>query len=388
MRKVKNATLYFVTAISFFASATFSASASLNTSASMNAKGLSTGLKTSDIKQDSGYEKVFSDLALQCIHQEYPNIIKHTMSSNADAKTPKALYPAFYGCLDWHSSVHGHWLLVRMLNTGGDNISKDTIIASLDKSFSQQNIEGEIATIQRPNNSAFERPYGLAWFLQLTAELRQSSLPQAADWLSRLKPLEAIIVERIESWLPKLAYPIRTGEHSQTAFAFGLMLDWSRIADNEPFEALLTSRIKDYYKSDTRCPISYEPSGQDFLSPCLAEADLMRRVLSKKEYGEWLTDFFPTLTSTSNDWLQPATVTDKSDGKLAHLDGLNISRAWMIEGMVSALDPNDPRVSALQNVMKAHRDAGLNAVLEDMHYMGSHWLGSFASYLETSRGIK
>jgi len=166
------------------------------------------------------------------------------------------------------------------------------------------------------------------------------------------------------------------------------MLDWSRIANNEPFEVLLTSRIKDYYKSDTRCPISYEPSGQDFLSPCLAEADLMRRVLSKKEYGEWLTDFFPTLTSTSNNWLQPATVTDKSDGKLAHLDGLNISRAWMIEGMINALDINDPRVGALQNVMKAHRDAGLNAVLEDMHYMGSHWLGSFASYLETSRGIK
>lgn len=413
MRKVKNAILCSLTAIAFFASATVSASASLNTSASMNAKGLATGLKTSDttaaahvsdnaksstsaafdssnrdIKQDSGYEKVFSDLALQCIHQEYPNIIKHTMSSNADAKTPKALYPAFYGCLDWHSSVHGHWLLVRMLNTGGDNISKDTIIASLNKSFSQQNIEGEVATIQRPNNNAFERPYGLAWFLQLTAELRQSSLPEATTWLSRLKPLEAIIVERIESWLPKLAYPIRTGEHSQTAFAFGLMLDWSRIANNESFEALLTSRIKDYYKSDTRCPISYEPSGQDFLSPCLAEADLMRRVLSKKEYGEWLTDFFPTLTSTSNDWLQPATVTDKSDGKLAHLDGLNISRAWMIEGMINALDTDDPRVSALQNVMKAHRDAGLNAVLEDMHYMGSHWLGSFASYLETSRGIK
>jgi hypothetical protein len=375
MRRVASAILCSLTAISFFASATVDASAAY-------------APDKSDIKQDSGYEKVFSDLALQCIHQEYPNIIKHTMSSDGDAKTPKDLYPAFYGCLDWHSSVHGHWLLVRMLNTGGDTISKDTIIASLNTSFSQQNIEGEIATIQRPNNKAFERPYGLAWFLQLTAELRQSSLPEAAIWLSRLKPLEAIIVERIESWLPKLAYPIRTGEHSQTAFAFGLMLDYSRIANNASFEALLTSRIKDYYESDTRCPISYEPSGQDFLSPCLAEADLMRRVMSKEEYGEWLTDFFPLLTSTSNNWLQPATVTDKSDGKLAHLDGLNISRAWMIEGIISALESGDPRVSALQNVMQAHRDAGLNAVLEDMHYMGSHWLGSFASYLETSRGVE
>ena len=375
MRRVASAILCSLTAISFFASATVGASAAY-------------APDKSDIKQDNGYEKVFSDLALQCIHQEYPNIIKHTMSSDGDAKTPKALYPAFYGCLDWHSSVHGHWLLVRMLNTGGDTISKDTIIASLNTSFSQQNIEGEIATIQRPNNKAFERPYGLAWFLQLTAELRQSSLPEAAIWLSRLKQLEAIIVERIESWLPKLAYPIRTGEHSQTAFAFGLMLDYSRIANNASFEALLTSRIKDYYESDTRCPISYEPSGQDFLSPCLAEADLMRRVMSKEEYGEWLTDFFPLLTSTSNNWLQPATVTDKSDGKLAHLDGLNISRAWMIEGIISALESGDPRVGALQNVMQAHRDAGLNAVLEDMHYMGSHWLGSFASYLETSRGVE
>lgn len=386
MRKVDNAIIFTFTAISFFISvsgSSVSASAYTNSAVSA-ANAQSKGVN----KKDSGYEKVFSNLALQCIHQEYPNIIKHTMSSDADAKTPKALYPAFYGCLDWHSSVHGHWLLVRMLNTGGDNIATDSIIASLHKSFSQQNIEGEIATIQRPNNKAFERPYGLAWFLQLTAELRQSPLPEATTWLSRLKPLENIIVERIESWLPKLAYPIRTGEHSQTAFAFGLMLDWSRIAKSESFEALLTSRIKDYYESDTRCPISYEPSGQDFLSPCLAQADLMRRVMSKEEYGEWLTDFFPTLTSTSNNWLQPAAVTDKSDGKLAHLDGLNISRAWMIEGIINALDANDPRVGALQNVMQAHRNAGLNAVLEDMHYMGSHWLGSFASYLETSRGIE
>ncbi|WP_420935364.1 DUF2891 domain-containing protein [Alteromonas sp. A081] len=399
MRKVGHVSLCFLTGISFFFSVNASSDTAGHTIPYSTTYSQVNANKNSDvsaanahgksaIKHNSGYKKVFSDLALQCIHQEYPNIIKHTMSSDADAKTPKALYPAFYGCLDWHSSVHGHWLLVRLLNTGGDDIAIDTIIASLNKSFSQRNIEGEIATIQRPNNKAFERPYGLAWFLQLTGELRQSSLPEAAIWMSRLKPLEDIIVERIESWLPKLAYPIRTGEHSQTAFAFGLMLDWSRIANNESFEVLLMSRIKDYYEDDTQCPIHYEPSGQDFLSPCLAEADLMRRVLSEKEYGKWLTDFFPTLTSTSINWLEPATVTDKTDGKLAHLDGLNISRAWMIEGIIHALDTNDPRISALQKVMKAHRDAGLNAVLEDMHYMGSHWLGSFASYLETSRGIE
>ena len=336
---------------------------------------------------NNNYESIFANLALHCIHQEFPNVVKHMMNSADDVKAPNKLYPAFYGCLDWHSSVHGHWLLVRMLNTAQDAVDKDEIIEKLNISFTAENIQGELASLKRENNASFERPYGLAWFLQLTAELRQSSLPEATEWLNTLRPLEDEIVARVSAWLPKLAYPIRTGEHSQTAFAFGLMLDWAKTAGNEEFEALLTSRVKDYYLADKQCPLAYEPSGQDFLSPCLAEADLMRRVMSKKDYSQWLSAFFPSLTARTSNWLAPATVTDKTDGKLAHLDGLNISRAWMIEGIISALPDDDARLPVLKKTLKAHRGAGLNAVFGDMHYMGSHWLGSFASYLETQRGI-
>lgn len=331
--------------------------------------------------------EAFANLALNCIHREYPNVIKHEMDRAEDLKPPHQLYPAFYGCFDWHSSVHGHWLLVRLLNTTGDKLDTKTIIAKLDKSFSKKNIAGELESLDRPNNATFERPYGLAWFLQLTSELRQSKQPQSKTWLKNLLPLETKVVENIQTWLPKLTYPIRTGEHSQTAFAFGLMLDWSRIAQNKKFETLLKSRIKQYYQKDTACPINYEPSGQDFLSPCLAEADLMRRILLPAEYSAWLSNFFPGLAKASGTWLAPATVTDKADGKLAHLDGLNLSRAWMLEGIISGLPANDLRLKTLKQTAHAHREAGLSAVLGDTHYMGGHWLGSFATYLETQRGL-
>lgn len=334
------------------------------------------------------YEVVFSNLALSCIHKEYSNKIAHFINSDEDIKPPRELYPAFYGCFDWHSSVHGHWLLVRMLNTS-DSVDRNSIIKKLDKSFSAQNIAGELANYQRKGMSSFERPYGIAWLFQLTAELRQSTFPEAKKWLKNLLPLEQQAMKNISEWLPKLSFPIRTGEHSQTAFAFGLMLDWSKIAGDKAFETLLTQRIKSLYIKDKNCPLAYEPSGQDFLSPCIAEADLMRRVMDKPTYAQWLNDFFPTLTAKSgSDWLVPGIVTDKSDGKLAHLDGLNTSRAWMLEGIISGLPQNDPRIAPLKLAVESHRKAGLDAVLGDMHYMGSHWLGSFAAYLQTQRGIK
>ncbi len=334
------------------------------------------------------YEQVFADLALHCIHQEYPNVIKHSMKSEADVMPPSKLYPAFYGCLDWHSSVHGHWLLVRMLNKASDKLDTDLILEKLAQSFTPEKLAGEMKTYTRSDTSTFERPYGLAWYLQLMTELRQASFPQAKEWIETLQPLEVKIVANITSWLHKLAYPIRTGEHSQTAFAFGLMLDWSRANENAEFEALLTKKVKQFYLKDKTCPIAYEPSGQDFLSPCLAEADLMRRVLPKSEYSVWLSEFFPQLNEGDQSWITPATVADKSDGKLAHLDGLNLSRSWMLEGIIGGLDKDDKRVALLTQNLKAHREAGLNSVFGDMHYMGSHWLGSFAAYLETERGIE
>ncbi|GAB5413665.1 MAG: DUF2891 domain-containing protein [Congregibacter sp.] len=368
----------------FIAIATFLVSPS----ASPFVSGQSTSLDVpaQDPPAEKGYEQVFTGLALSCIHKEYGNKISHVMNSDEDIKAPREIYPAFYGCYDWHSSVHGHWLLVRMLNTNPSAVDAESIMTALDESFATENIAGELRNYQRPGMKSFERPYGIAWLLQLTAELRQSNLPQADRWLKSLLPLEQEAVANLSDWLPKLSFPIRTGEHSQTAFAFGLMLDWSRIAADEAFEALLVERIKALYQDDVNCPIAYEPSGQDFLSPCLAEADLMRRIMGKVEFADWLTDFFPTLSASSNR-LVPAVVTDKSDGKLAHLDGLNTSRAWMLEGITSGLPKGDPRIALLKSTMQAHRKAGLNAVLGDMHYAGSHWLGSFAAYLQTQRGL-
>ncbi|MEO0438315.1 MAG: DUF2891 domain-containing protein [Pseudomonadota bacterium] len=337
---------------------------------------------------ERSYEAVFADLALACIHKEYSNKVALFMNSEADLKPPRVLYPSFFGCFDWHSSVHGHWLLVRLLNTSPTKIDAELIVSKLDKSFRAENIAGELATYQRPGMASFERPYGIAWLLQLTAGLRESSFPEASRWLQNLLPLEQQAVRNMSEWLPKLTFPIRTGEHSQTAFAFALMLDWSRIAGTKDFEQLLTRRVRELYLDDKACPLTYEPSGQDFLSPCLAEADLMRRVMDETTFAKWLTEFFPLLAPTSGEqWLTPGVVTDKSDGKLAHLDGLNTSRAWMLEGIISGLPEGDRRIAALRSVAEVHRTTGLNAVLGDIHYMGSHWLGSFATYLETKRGL-
>lgn len=331
----------------------------------------------------------FAQLALACVHKEYPNIIKHMMTGAEHVKPPKQLYPAFYGCFDWHSSVHGHWLLTRIASQYPETPHYPDIINHLDISFTEENIAGEVAYFNREGTgTSFERPYGLAWFLQLTSELREWNSPEAKRWLTTLLPLEQKIVANVTDWLPKLSFPIRVGEHSQTAFAFGLMLDWSRTADDVAFENLLTKTITRLYANDVNCPLAYEPSGQDFLSPCVAEADLMRRVYSRENYAKWLSAFLPSIPIDGDgSWINVATVVDKSDGKLAHLDGLNLSRAWMLEGIASALPVDDKRVAAINSAAQAHKAAGVDAVINDMHYMGSHWLGSFATYLETQRGL-
>lgn len=335
----------------------------------------------------SDLETRFSKLALDCVHREYPNKIGHVMNSDEDAKTPSQLHPAFYGCFDWHSSVHGHWLLVRLLHVGNpDGAWRDTAIAKLSQSFTAENIATEIAYFDNPSRGSYERPYGTAWLLQLTAELREWNDPKAKEWLKILLPLEQMIAQRLKAWMPKLAYPIRLGTHNQSAFAFGLMLDWARTAKDAEMEALIIARSKDYHLGDKDCPLAYEPSGEDFLSPCLMEADLMRRVLSQKEFARWLTAFLPNLpTDGRGDWLAPGIVKDATDGKLVHLDGVNLSRAWNLENIAASLPLGDPRIASLNAAADIHRDVGLKAV-SDTHYSGSHWLASFATYLMTKRG--
>lgn len=332
-------------------------------------------------------EERFATLALDCIHRPYPNKISHMLESDADIATPREMTPIFYGCFDWHSSVHGHWLLVRLLKTQGDTPFRDPILAALDESFTAEKMAGEVAYYTPDYRAGFERPYGIAWYLQLVAELDESDDPKLTEWRETLRPMEDMIVARVIDWLPKLSYPVRLGTHNQTAFAFGLMLDYSRQVGNTELEALLIRKSAEFHLQDTNCPLNYEPSGEDFLSPCLMEADLMRRVLPRAEYAAWLTDFLPDLPMDgSGDWLEPGIVLDPSDGKLVHLDGVNLSRAWALEGIAAALPEDDPRRAGLLAAAELHKETGVAAV-SDEHYSGSHWLASFATYLTTQRGI-
>jgi hypothetical protein len=329
----------------------------------------------------------FANLALACVHKEYPNHISHTMASDADAAPPRKLTPAFYGCYDWHSSVHGHWLLVRLLRTFPDAPFVPAARDALRQSLTAENLAQEAVYLRGPGRSSFERPYGLAWLLQLKAELREWDDAQAKEMAANLHPLEQVVLERLDSWLPKLSNPVRIGEHDQTAFALGLMLDYARGGGEDKFADLVVSKAKQFYLNDKNCPLAYEPSGEDFLSPCLGEADLMRRVLSNGEFAAWLQPFMPQISgSGSGAWLEPVVSPDPSDPKLAHLDGLNLSRAWMLKGIASALPKNDRRLASIDASAEAHQRAGLAAVTGE-HYEGGHWLGSFAVYLVTQRGI-
>ena len=333
---------------------------------------------------DAPAARRFADLALACVHKEYPGKVAHVLNSDDDVRPPRQLTPAFYGCYDWHSAVHGHWLLARLARTFPRAPFAAPARAALARSLTPENIAAEVRYLQGPGRASFERPYGLAWLLQLSAELRGWDDEQARSWSAVLRPLDAEAVARLKSWLPRLTNPIRIGEHDQTAFSFGLMLDWARVAGDVAMSDLLDARIAAYYLTDKACPLNYEPSGQDFLSPCLGEADLMRRILPPGRYAVWLSAFLPQIPRDgSAEWLRPVIVTDPTDPKLGHLDGLNLSRAWMLLGMARGLPASDPRITALQKTAAAHREAGLRAVT-GAHYEGGHWLGTFAVYLVTA----
>jgi len=337
---------------------------------------------------DAASAERFAQLAIDCVHREYPNKLSHVLNDDGDAQPPRDLTPAFYGCYDWHSAVHGHWLLARLARTFPDAGFAQEARVALDRNLTAESITAEVRYLQGPGRVSFERPYGLAWLLALAAELREwEEDPQAQWWAFTLGPLEREVAERLSDWLPKLSHPIRVGEHSQTAFAFGLIVDWARIANETAMEELFTNKIRAFYLGDRDCPLGYEPSGQDFLSPCLAEADLIRRILQPIQFAAWLGAFLPGIPMDNSDtWLDPAVVTDPGDPKLAHLDGLNLSRAWMLEGIAAGLPPEDPRQASIRVVAERHRRAGMRSVT-GQYYEGGHWLGSFATYLATGRGL-
>lgn len=320
----------------------------------------------------------FAKLALDCVDREYPNKIAHAMNSDKDARPPRELTPAFFGCYDWHSSVHGHWLLARLARELPDAPFAPKARDVLERHLTPEKMEREAEYLETEGRATFERPYGLAWLLQLGQELREWDDAGARRWSAALNRLERAAVKRLQIWLPRLSYPERSGVHSQSAFALGLIHDASR--HDPEFHALVDRRIREFYLRDTACPIRYEPSGQDFLSPCLAEADAVRRVLPPAEFARWFDAFLPEIP------LHSETVTDPTDGQLAHLDGLNLSRAWMLEGIASGLPQNYQRRRSILELARKHREAGLAAVT-GAHYEGGHWLGSFAVYLVTGRGL-
>lgn len=348
------------------------------------ALGLATDPALADDNLDRDRVGRFAQLALTCATQEYPNLIHHTMAGDDDLGPPRKLTPSFYGCYDWHSAVHGHWLLARAARLHPEAEFAAAAKATLAQNLTRENLLAEATYVARPARKGFERPYGLAWLLQLVAELDQWQDDDAQAWRASLQPLESIAVERLSDWIPKLHYPIRIGEHSQTAFAFGLVWDYAMQVENADLQMILRDAAARFYADDRHCPLAYEPSGHDFLSPCLAEADFMRRVMPASEFAAWLTGFLPQLTQA--DALAVGIVTDRKDGKLAHIDGLNISRAWMLEGIASGLPSADPRLGAVQTLAQTHADAGLAGV-SDEHYAGGHWLGSFALYLISQRGL-
>ena len=340
-------------------------------------------MAAANIMSETGFEQKdaarFARLALDCVHKEYPNKIAHSLNSVADVKPPHLLTPAFYGCYDWHSSVHAHWLLARLTRLFPEAPFAAEARSALAQSLTDHNSAQEVVYLNTEGRVSFERPYGLAWLLQLAAELKEWNDPDARKWSETLHPLEDAVTGKIAAWLPKLQHPIRTGEHNNTAFGMGLMLDYAHITGNAEFGRLVESRARDYYVNDVACPLSYEPSGEDFLSPCLAEADVMRRILPAPEFASWFAKFLPNVE------LEPTRVSDVTDGKLYHLAGLNLSRAWMLEGIASKL-PAGTRRKMLEALAKKLTAAGLESIRAE-HYEGGHWLGSFAVYLISKRGL-
>ncbi len=328
----------------------------------------------------------FAALALDCIRKEYPNKPEHVMNGESDVKGPAALHPAFYGCFDWHSSVHGHWMLVRLLKMFPDIPEAAEIRSALTKSFSAGNIETEVKYLHQPGRQSFERTYGWAWLLKLAEELRDWESPDGRTWSTNLRPLAEAVVERYLEFLPKQTYPIRRGVHPNTAFGIAFALDYARAVKNQALEALLIERSLSYFAEDSDCPAAWEPDGDDFFSPCLVEADLIRRVLSPDEFRRWFHSFFPRLADGEpKSLLRPASVSDRTDPKIVHLDGLNLSRAWCMNGIARSLKEDDPYRGILLESAVRHAEATLPHVASGS-YEGEHWLASFAVYLLSSGG--
>ncbi|MGD8415325.1 MAG: DUF2891 domain-containing protein [Candidatus Latescibacterota bacterium] len=327
-------------------------------------------------------------LALGCIQREYPNKPGHVMNDESEVKNPAALHPAFYGCFDWHSAVHGHWTLVRLLKMFPDMPNGGDIRAALDQNLTAENILGEVAYLEQPNRKSFERTYGWAWLLKLAEELHDWDDPDGVRWSQNLEPLADEICGRYVDFLPRQTYPIRRGVHANTAFGIAFALDYARATGRVEMIDLLTERSLDYFSADANYPASWEPGGDDFFSPALMEADLMRRVLPPEDFRQWFGRFLPdAVRGGPENLMTPAVVADRADPKIAHLDGLNFSRAWCMAGIATVLPPGSRSRRTLEDAARLNAAAALANVASG-HYEGEHWLASFAVYtLSTFEGL-
>ena len=327
----------------------------------------------------------FAQITLKCVQKEYPNSPGLVLNAAADVLAPGKVHPSFYGCYDWHSSVHGHWMLARLLRLFPNLPEKDQIVRALGANLTLENIKTEAAYFSRPGTQAFERTYGWAWTLKLAEELQRSPSAEAKQWFENLKPLSDTIAKRYLDFLPKQTYAIRTGLHPNTAFGLAFALDYAKTVNDTALRELLIARSTDYFAGDTDYPAKLEPNGSDFLSPTLVEADLMRRVLSPPAFAEWFHKYLPRLDQAEpKNLLEIAVVTDRSDPQLGHLDGLNLSRAWCMLQVAAALPENDPWRRVLEEAGHTHATDALQHVATG-HYEGEHWLASFAVYLLTEQ---
>ncbi len=322
----------------------------------------------------------YARLALDGVHREYPYHLSRLVLSPDVIESPRSMTPVFYGCFDWHSAVHGHWLLALTLRLNHGTPFAKRCQRALNQSFDDESILTERDhLIERPG---FERPYGLGWLLALVAVLHQHDSEDATRWRRLLTPLESTAREHLTSWFPKLPYPIRCGTHAQTAFSMGLVWDWAQVVEDKDMLGLLQSRSMEFYGDDRDYPLHLEPSGEDFLSGSLGAASMMSRVLDVADFSTWLDRTMPGLGRKME--LSTVINPDPSDGRLTHLDGLNLSRAWMLWDISGNLPADDPRQQRLKRSARAHAEKGLLTVSSE-HYAGSHWLGTFAAYLACRR---
>ncbi|MFK8110612.1 MAG: DUF2891 domain-containing protein [Rubripirellula sp.] len=335
---------------------------------------------------DANTAEAWATLVLENVDIEFPNKMSLVYVDASQVKTPKQNFPAFYGCFDWHSSVHGHWVLSRLLRTVPDLPSGPRIRTALNAHLSKANLKQEAAFFERDEHKTFERMYGWAWFLRLTMELEGWNDPDARRWRENLRPLEQVLQKRIDAYLPLLSYPIRIGQHTDTGFALGQLLDYATVVDRPELAALVRKTAIGFYRNDRDYPVAYEPSGHDFFSSCWNEADLMRRLMPADEFAVWLEKFVPqAMTQLVDGTIEPVEVSDVTDGKLVHLAGLNLNRAWCLRSVAEALPSGHELQKPLLQSAKSHLQAGVNYV-NSGNYEGDHWLATFALYAITEKG--